>query len=842
MNKLTRFFFLFLLFCPLLPAVGQITFSVSGKVLDKSSRQPLAFVNIIINNNNRAGGTTDIDGKFHLSYPQKISTLTLSYLGYDELTFRVGVRTENILILMTQKEFDLKEIEILPGINPAHRIIQNAIDHRDTNDPEKLRSFSYTAYDKTVFSINSDTSLEKDFSKDTIARLKAGPSLGITFNTTPLKKDSLKMDSLNVDSTDQFISKLMNRQYLFIMENVTKRKFLYPDNSYNQVIASKMSGFKDPIFVFLTTQIQSFSFYKPFITIFQKSYVNPIGRGSLTKYFFKLADTTYSGKDTVYIIKFRPRKGTNFDGMKGVISINTNKWGIQNVIAEPYENSGGINIRIQQLYELMEGNYWFPVQLNTDVSFNNLKIGKYSAIGSGRSYIRDVVLNPDLVRREFHHLDIEVDKDATSRKDEFWNQYRVDSLTHKDRMTYQVLDSIGRANNFDRMAKTFQTIITGKIPWKIFDFDLDKIINYSTYEGIILGFGVHTNDRLLKWFRIGGYYQYGFAVSYSQYGGDVRFLLNRRNDVTVQASYFNDFTESGGVRFFDGRESILQGNWLPLLILKMDWNQTMATSVTFRLRKYLLMNIGVSHSDKRSTTLDYTTYSADTSTSFNSFHFTEVSAGMKWAYGEKFIQTSDTKISLGTNYPTIWFQYTRGIKGIMESGFEYNRYDFKMRKSFLLRYLGKFTFQVNAGYVDRAIPATNLYYGTASYYTITIFAPYSFGTMRLNEFLDNQYVALFLYHDFGKLLYKGKKWFHPELAIAQNIGFGWLDHPETYSQIVIKPKPMNLGYYESGILINNLVNLKLYTVGVGAYYRWGPYSFNKAEDNFGAKITVIFPF
>ena len=220
------------------------------------------------------------------------------------------------------------------------------------------------------------------------------------------------------------IKKILSRQYLFLMENVTKRKFLAPDKNYNQVIATRMSGFKDPIFVFLTTQIQSFSFYKPFITIFQSTYVNPISPGSLSKYFFKIEDTLYSGKDTVFVISYRPRKGTNFDGLKGVISISTNKWAIQNVIAQPYQNTGGIRIKIQQLYEIVDGEHWFPVQLNTDVKFLMMQIGKYSAIAKGRSYIRDIVLNPDLVRREFNHLDVEVEKAATDRPEEYWNQYQ----------------------------------------------------------------------------------------------------------------------------------------------------------------------------------------------------------------------------------------------------------------------------------------------------------------------------------------------------------------------------------------------------------------------------------
>ncbi|HTX88105.1 MAG TPA: DUF5686 family protein [Bacteroidales bacterium] len=811
---------------------------ISGKVLDSRTHVPLAFVNIIINHNPRAGGTTDIDGKFRLSYPERIRTLSLSYVGYDNYEYACSAQTDHIVILMVQKEIELKEVEILPGVNPAHRIIQHAIDNRDLNDPEKLKSFSYTSYDKTIFTVNADTSIRSDFNDTT----RAQPSFGFGIDLE-VAADSLKKDTAAMDSATRLIGRLISKQYLFLMENVTKRKFLYPDKSYNQVIATKMSGFKDPMIVFLATQIQSFSFYKPFITIFQNTYVNPISPGSLTKYFFKIEDTTYSGKDTTFIIRFRPRKGTNFDGMKGVISISSNKWAIQNVIAEPANNQGGIDIRIQQLYELIDGEYWFPVQLNTDVSFTNFRIGKYAAIGTGRSYIRDIVLNPDLVRSEFNHLDIEVEKDAGARHNDFWNQYRVDSLTAKDTMTYHVIDSLGKANNFDKMAKTFQTLLTGKIPWKIFDIDLDRVLNYNTYEGIIAGIGVHTNDRMLKWFRIGGFYQYAFAISTSKYGGDASFLLSRRHDVSIQGGYSFDLVPSGTVTFFDDNKTILSGSWEKLLTKKLDRTENYNLSLTFRTLKYVLLNIGYSNSFKKSTTYDFALpQDANTILVYDQYRFSEVTAALKWAYGEKFIQTVNNKFSFGTNYPIVWFQYTRGIKGFLDGQFDYDRFDLKIKKTFHFKYIGKLTFQFNAGYIDQPIPATNLYYGNASYRMFTLFAPYTFATMRMNEFLSSKYLSLYLYHDFGYMLFKGKKWFHPEFAIAQNIGFGWLDHPENYKAISLQPKTLDLGYYESGLLINNLVNLRLYTIGIGAFYRWGPYGFKYAGDNFAYKISVIFPF
>jgi len=258
--------------------------------------------------------------------------------------------------------------------------------------------------------------------------------------------------------------------------------------------------------------------------------------------------------------------------------------------------------------------------------------------------------------------------------------------------------------------------------------------------------------------------------------------------------------------------------------------------------KYLLFGVGLSRQFKKTNDPNLATYEGDATILSDEFVFTEVSAGFKWAYKEKFLQTVEQKMSLGTKYPVVWLQYTRGIKGFLGGEFDYNRFDLKIRKSFRMKYLGEFSFQFNAGYVDQPIPACNLYNGHGSYRLVTLFAPNSFATMRMNEFLSNGYASLYLYQDFKYMLFKGKKWFHPEFAISQNIGFGFLDHKEQYAYFQEEVKEMNLGYYETGLLVNNLVNLRLYTIGIGAFYRWGPYSFDKVGDNFAYKVSLIFPF
>ena len=87
-----------------------------------------------------------------------------------------------------------------------------------------------------------------------------------------------------------------------------------PDRNYENVKANRISGFQDPIFVFLVSQVQSTSFYREFFQILDKSYINPISNGSENKYIFIIEDTLYTeSMDTVFIISYRPRPNTNFD-------------------------------------------------------------------------------------------------------------------------------------------------------------------------------------------------------------------------------------------------------------------------------------------------------------------------------------------------------------------------------------------------------------------------------------------------------------------------------------------------------------------------------------------------
>ncbi|MCU0371329.1 MAG: DUF5686 family protein [Bacteroidales bacterium] len=383
--------------------------------------------------------------------------------------------------------------------------------------------------------------------------------------------------------------------------------------------------------------------------------------------------------------------------------------------------------------------------------------------------------------------------------------------------------------------------MNGKIPYKFIDIDLDRIVKYNDYQGFYLGLGAHTNDKLSRNFKAGGYWGYGFKDKSAKYGGDLRIVIDRRHEVTWGAEYSFDLQETGGVRFFDDSENFLTGeNWRSFLIRKMNPTRDLSTTLGFRLLRDFKFGLGFSVVTKEATDgyLYQIGQAEGTAVALDEFRFTQFSAGFRFAFREEFIVTKRTRISLGTKYPVAWFQYTRGVEGWLDGEFDYNRFDVKIEKSFFTKYLGRTSLVFKGGLVDRAIPATDLFNGNGSYRFFTIFAANSFGTMRMNEFLSDRYAALYFTHNFGKLLKRWEK-FQPELAIITNAGFGWLKYDENH--MGIDYKTMERGYYESGFLINNLMNLRIYSLGVGAGYRWGPYSYALFKDNIALKVTVTFP-
>ncbi len=782
-----------------------------GIVKDEKTHQSLAFVNIV--SNNGFGATTNIDGKFELNISSTSKTLSFTYIGYEPLNYQLEEINGEHIFYLKPKIFKLNEVEVFPGINPAHRIIDSVLKNRNINNPAKIREFSYVSYDKMNITVGVDSIIRKD--------------------------------TVSLDTNQIKLLKFVEKQDLFILETVTERKYMTPDLNQENVLATRISGFKDPVIAFMISQMQSTSFYDPQITILSKKYANPISNGSKRKYFFLLEDTIYTHRgDTVFMISFRPKINTKFEGMRGFLYINSYKWAIQNVKAQPPNDSIGVAIKIQQAYKLVD-DQWFPYQLNTDIIFNNIANGNgdtsYPLIGKGRSYIREINLHPNLKKKDFGFHEVEIEEDATRKNDEFWSEYRVDSLTAREKETYRVIDSIGREANFDRMATTIQTLLIGRLPIWIFNLDLDKFFHYNNYEGFYLGVGAHTNERFSKIIKTGGFWGYGFKDKTAKYGADLSINLHKRSESVLLFDYYNKPTASGEVDFFDDNyQAWKTENFYKFFVSRMNKTVGVDINYSFRLRPARDFKWKLRFSNNRKTAFgDYYFTSSDSLSPSTVFEFSQIILGFRFAFREKIIETTKGQISLGSDYPVILFKYTLGLKNIFGSDYSYHRFDLKIKNTHHINYFGDFTWQFMGGYVIGEIPASNLFDGNGTYRPFTLYAPYSFSTMRPNEFLSDKYAALFLTYDFGELLFKFGN-YKPQLLLTTNIAFGKLSNSQNHHNY--KFNTLEKGYYESGFIVRKLLNLQVYDLGLGIMYRYGPYSIDDFSKNFAYKISLFYGF
>ena len=96
-------------------------------------------------------------------------------------------------------------------------------------------------------------------------------------------------------------------------------------------------------------------------------------------------------------------------------------------------------------------------------------------------------------------------------------------------------------------------------------------------------------------------------------------------------------------------------------------------------------------------------------------------------------------------------------------------------------------------------------------------------------------MALFVEHRLGKLLYR-KGPYTPSVSVVAAVGFGQLAHPEW--QLERTFKSLEKGYYEAGIKLASILKVRSFGLGVGGFYRFGPNSLPKLEDNFAIKLTI----
>jgi len=358
------------------------------------------------------------------------------------------------------------------------------------------------------------------------------------------------------------------------------------------------------------------------------------------------------------------------------------------------------------------------------------------------------------------------------------------------------------------------------------------------FEGFRLGFGMKTNDKISSVFSVGGYFDYGFLDKQEKYGGNLNFNIYKKRDIKLNFSYKNDVIESSGYSFLEKYSFSSTEIYRKYFIRDMTYIEEYAGDIQAMPFKYLKINIKASEQLMYNPT-DYNFITARIPAPLDYYYFLETAFKFRYAPNEQLAYIENEFIPLtSTSSPVFMGNIIKGLQKTSEGLSDYLKVEAKLNVSFLTKAFGKTNLQVVGGKVWGNVPYFKLYNGHGSYYDFNLEAANSFATMRMNEFLSDQFFAVYFRQDFGGLLFKTKK-FKPEVLLISSMTYGSLDNINYHFNIPIKT--MEKGYFESGILINSIIRqMDFIGYGFGVFYRYGDYALKDNKDNFAYRLSLTF--
>jgi Family of unknown function (DUF5686)/CarboxypepD_reg-like domain len=783
---------------------------ISGQVFDAKTKEILPFASIVVKNTNN-GVYTDEFGRFSLNQRTKDNLLVVSCLGYITQYLKASDAKEIYLI---PKINQLNEV-VVRFVNPAHKIIQNAIANKAQNDPENWPFFQYKVYHKSIISAD--------------------------------------IDSLNINKK---LGETLKNNDLYVNESVGLRKYLQPKLSKEVIVGSKTSGTKSTLFSSLTPMLQQFGFYRDFITFQGRgiqemvNFESPLSAGSIKRYDFNLVDTLVNNDiDSTFIIEFEPNKNSNFEGLRGVIYLNSATYALEYVEAEP-ANAGSLHFKLVQNYtQIPNSKKWFPTELSAEWLLNDFKIGGQKLRYIINSKISEINIDMPILATEFDENSLIINQDAAYQSESFWQKNRPDSLSLRDKNTYSYQKNLPQGKRFlhNIVLNASEWYTSGMIPLsKKLDLSIQNLFDANIYEGFRPTLNILTNDIFSKFIKIDGKLGYGFTDKALKYEGRVRFTLNEKYKVKLGISYRNDISEPGNIQYFIWNSPQIPYELIRTYqIARADSLSQWKAELNFRPMKHSTVSIALVD-EYRNPTYNYKFHNPmhdPRNEMMNRFHNQEVSIGFRYAFGEQFSQVGRGSILTSVPSPTILVNLINGQLCYPEGKVGYTKLNTKLEYNIKTPGFGDTFINVSAGKIWGNVPYPFLYNGRGGKAENgnLIWVANHFNTMCLYEFVGDQYANLFLTHSFRQLLFKPKSnWFQPDVSVFQGIAFGSLSNQMYHEGLTYKT--LEKGYFESGLMIDNLYRQKLLKLlhigaGIGVFNRWGSNKLLNSNENWAYRLV-----
>ncbi len=708
-------------------------YTIKGRVLDADTKEGLPFSNVFFAGTT-IGVSTDLDGNFEISTEIFRDSLSASALGYQTLRKVLSRDTlQTIDFYLESTNFDLQEVVVLAGENPANRIVRGIIENKDKNRIESLDAFQYESYAKVELDLeNIDEKLRDS---------KLMKPFAFVFE--------------NIDSTSDekpFLPIYINE----VLENIYYVKG--KGNPKNIIRAQRTSGTDNPTIVEYIKKIHApFSIYDNWIYVLEKGFISPFANAGLNYYEYYIMDSTVVDGQLRYQLKFKPkrRQETTF---YGDFWVTDSTFAIERV---NMRMSPGVNINLVKriiIYQEFKpsGKAWIPVTKKMIVDFSPADNAP-GMIGRRTETFRDFVINHDQTRTTFEKAnpDINLRDPNFIDNEDFWQQARHVPLTETEQTVYAMVDSIKNVPAYKTYTQIIEIIFNGYFITGSWEFGpYASIYGVNPIEGNRFRFGARTSTNFSKDLRLGAYLAYGTKDEEFKYGGDFVWVMNKyprmvvggayKNDISLNSESSEDFVESD---FFSGT---LRRN-IPMKLIRVKegklyyeryWNKGLSNRITL-LNRWMDPYGGIPQSG-----FNYG-FMKDTEAPFNAdttLRTTEFLFKTRFAYDETVLDGNFERVSVGTRYPIVELQYALGVDGLLGGEYNYHRLSLSYRHYLNVNPIGWLSYRFEAGKVFGKVPflLMEVHPGNEGFFM----ARGIFNTMNRYEFASDTYAQLVLEHHF----------------------------------------------------------------------------------------------
>jgi len=824
--------YLFILFL----SITSVAFSqvkVSGIVIDESN-EPVSFASVTFNGST-VGTVSDENGKFYLESDKTYTELEVSFIGFKKKIIRLKARNFDLTIVLEEVSASLDEVMIYSGKqkkkgNPAIAILRKIWAKKRQNGIHLYQQFEYDKYEKIEFDLNS---IDEKFKKKKLFK-------GMEFVFDKIDTSSITGKSY----LPIFINEAMYKTH---GKNKPSKKFR------EELIANKNSGFdsNQELIEFVKQLYVDYNIYDNYLKFFDKSFTSPLSRTGVSVYNYILTDSAFIDNKWCYNIVFYPRRKNELT-FKGDFWVNDSTFAVKQ-IEMTASRSANINwvkeIYVEQEFNVLNDSVFLLKRdhMMSDFAFN--KKEKSKGVYGRRTTLFNKYEFDIKHDDKFYASRTDAYKEEIYNKpDDYWNERRMEKLNDDEIGIYKMLDTLKTVRKFQQLYNIGATLATGY--WELFEgFDYGPLFSSfgsNDVEGTRIRIGGRTFFNQNDAWRIQAFTAYGFKDKKVKYGIGAKWMIDKKNRIIISAGNRRDVEQTGVSlttendvlnRSFASAAFFTRGENFRLTNLNLS-----NIALDIEPLRNLNFRVGATYKTLESAAPDLfnVNYIDDNGVEQSVVKQTELDLAVNYTPGRKNAGFGvERSISNEGRHPILYVSYTKGLKGVMDSDFNYDKLQLFYKHRLLMGGLGKMNYVLELGKTFGAVPITllDVVPGNQTLFT----APRTFDLLDYYEFVTDQYASIHLEHNFNGRIFSRlpllRKLNLREIVGARAVVGSLTEENIALNVFDLQGKAPNKPYYEYHIGVDNIFKL----LRIDFVFR-GNYRDTPGATKFGIKGGVGFYF